>query len=73
MLSKTTESGILFWRAMFIPVVIALVSRQNVAAALGGGWLAFVAGIGAVVICFVLIRPLTAMAGPSSLTEDDNA
>jgi len=71
LLSKPTESGILFWRAMFIPVVIALVSKQNVAAALSGGWLAFVAGIGAVVLCFVFIRPLTSLAGPSSFTDED--
>ncbi|WP_321345219.1 malonate transporter subunit MadL [Breoghania sp.] len=70
LMDSKTEQGILFWRAMFIPVVIALVSRQNVIAALSGGWLAFVAGLGAVFLCFVFIRPLTALAGESSLDDD---
>ena len=72
-LSKLAESGILFWNAMYIPVVIAMAARQNVVAALHGGWIAFIGGIGAVVICFALIRPLTAMAGPSELQDEDEA
>ncbi|MGE4529209.1 MAG: malonate transporter subunit MadL [Rhodospirillaceae bacterium] len=71
-LSKLAESGIQFWNAMYIPVVVAMAAQQNVVAALKGGWIAFIGGIGAVVICFVLIRPLTAMAGPSELLDDDD-
>jgi len=71
-LSKVAQGGILFWNAMYIPVVVAMAARQNVVAALHGGWIAFIGGIGAVVICFALIRPLTAMAGPSELLDDED-
>ena len=56
-LPKASEDGIMFWNAMYIPVVIAMAATQNVAAALSGGWIAFLAGILSVVACFVLIRP----------------
>lgn len=61
-LSKLAESGIHFWNAMYIPVVIAMAAQQNVVAALKGGWIAPVSGLAAVFAGFLLIRPLTAMA-----------
>lgn len=66
-LSKLAESGIHFWNAMYIPVVVAMAAQQNVVAALKGGWVAVIAGLGAVFICFFLIRPL------SKLTVSDDA
>lgn len=73
-LPKASEDGIMFWNAMYIPVVIAMASTQNVAAALSGGWMAFLAGFLAVVACFALIRPLAAMAGAATSTfgDEDN-
>lgn len=72
-LPKASEDGILFWNAMYIPVVIAMAATQNVAAALSGGWIAFLAGLLSVVACFVLIRPLAAIAGASTSTFGDGA
>lgn len=65
-LPVASESGIMFWNAMYIPVVIAMAATQNVAAAMSGGVIAFLAGVLSVVAGFVLIRPLTALAGSSS-------
>lgn len=65
-LPPVSEGGIMFWNAMYIPVVIAMAATQNVAAALSGGWIAFLAGILSVVACFILIRPLSAMAGAAT-------
>ncbi|NLH81994.1 MAG: malonate transporter subunit MadL [Phyllobacteriaceae bacterium] len=70
-LPRASEDGIMFWNAMYIPVVIAMAATQNVAAALSGGWIAFIAGILSVVVCFVLIRPLAAMAGAATSTFGD--
>lgn len=70
-LPKASEDGIMFWNAMYIPVVIAMAATQNVAAALSGGWIAFIAGVLSVVVCFVLIRPLSAMAGAATSTFGD--
>lgn len=66
-LSKAAQSGIAFWSAMYIPVVIAMCAKQNVVAALQGGPLAFISGILTVVAGFLLIKPISALGGkPSS-------
>lgn len=70
-LPKPSEDGIMFWNAMYIPVVIAMAATQNVAAALTGGWIALIAGVLSVVVCFVLIRPLSAMAGAATSSFGD--
>lgn len=52
-------TGIQFWSAMYIPIVVAMAARQNVAAAADGGLLALVAGIAAVVVSFALVPVLS--------------
>ena len=47
--------GIKFWSAMYIPIVVAMAARQNVAAAADGGMLALVAGIAAVLVSLALV------------------
>jgi malonate transporter MadL subunit len=56
--------GIKFWSAMYIPIVVAMAARQNVAAAIDGGMLALVAGVAAVVVSFALV-PLLSRIGRS--------
>ncbi|MDA9687292.1 malonate transporter subunit MadL [bacterium] len=51
-----TESGIHFWSAMYIPIVVAMAAKQNVIGALSGGWMALLAGVGAVVVSFLLYK-----------------
>ncbi len=57
-----TESGINFWSAMYIPIVVAMAAKQNVIAALSSGWMAIIAGVAAVAASFALI-PLIARMG----------
>ena len=52
------EAGIKWWSAMYIPVVVAMSSIQNVAAALSGGVVAILSGVLAVAVCFLLIPVL---------------
>jgi malonate transporter MadL subunit len=54
-LSTPTESGINFWNAMYIPIVVAMAARQDVVAALAGGWMAIIAGVAAVAVSFAMI------------------
>jgi malonate transporter MadL subunit len=54
-LKPETESGMLFWSSMYIPVVVAMSATQNVKAALSGGWVAVLVGIFATVACFALV------------------
>ena len=60
-LSPMTESGIRFWSAIYIPIVVAMAAKQNVVAAVSSGWLAVAAGVGAVVVSFALVPMLTRM------------
>ncbi len=62
LLEKEGEQGILFWSAMYIPVVVAMSSIQNVKAALSGGWVAVVVGVFATGLCFLLV-PVVAKIG----------
>lgn len=47
----TTETGVGFWGAMYIPVVVAMAAQQNVVAALRGGPVALLAAVGALAVC----------------------
>jgi malonate transporter MadL subunit len=54
-----TEQGIVFWGSIYVPVVVAMAATQNVLAAIRGGWMAALAAIGTVVVCFLLIALLS--------------
>lgn len=61
-LEPVSEKGILYWNAMYIPVIVAMSATQNVKAALTGGWVAIIAGVVATGACFLLV-PLIAKIG----------
>ncbi|WP_277621813.1 malonate transporter subunit MadL [Klebsiella pneumoniae] len=69
LLSKPAEQGVGFWNAMYIPIVVAMSANQNVVAALKGGPVALIAGLGAVVIGFLLIKPLSKIGSKSTMTR----
>ncbi len=60
-LSATSESGVHFWGALYIPVVVAMAAQQNVVAALRGGPVALLAAIGSVVLCGLFISFINRM------------
>lgn len=62
-LGAPTESGIHFWSAMYIPIVVAMAAKQNVIAALSSGWMAITAGVAAVVASFMLIPVIAHFGG----------
>jgi malonate transporter MadL subunit len=69
-------TGIKFWSAMYIPIVVAMAAIQNVNAAVDGGLLALLAGAAAVVVSFALVPVLSRIGTQSDplppLTEADN-
>ena len=67
------EQGIKFWSAMYIPIVVAMSSIQNVAAALSGGLVAILGGILAVAIGFLLIPILVGKRSEEKVSEADLA
>ena len=67
-----SEKGIMFWNAMYIPIVVAMSATQNVKAALTGGWVAVVVGIVATALCLLLVPLLSRLAGKKKLDLDRN-
>lgn len=70
-LKQPTESGIHFWSAMYIPIVVAMAAKQNVLAAVSSGWLAVAAGVAAVAVSFALVPVISRIgsdhvSGPAS-------
>lgn len=51
-LTPTSESGLLYWGAIYIPVVVAMAMQQNMRAALSGGPMALLAAATTVAVCF---------------------
>jgi malonate transporter MadL subunit len=72
-LSPISESGVHFWGALYIPVVVAMAAQQNVVAALRGGPVALLAAVGSVLLCGLFISFINRMesepAGPQTEGE----
>jgi malonate transporter MadL subunit len=61
-LGVVSGTGITFWSAMYIPIVVAMAAKQNVFAAMSSGWMAIVAGVAAVTVSFALIPILARLS-----------
>ena len=72
---KASEQGVLFWSAMYIPIVIAMASTQNVAQAITGGPMAILAGLAALAAGAALVPALARIGEPAEplppLTEEE--
>ena len=65
LMPPTTELGVTFWGAMYIPVVVAMAAQQNVVAALRGGPVALLAAFGALLVCACCIALINRGERPS--------
>ena len=70
-LRTATAGGILFWSAMYIPIIVAMAAVQNVRAAVDGGWVAVVAGVAATAGGFALVPLLSRIGRPTATLEHD--
>ncbi|WP_346798016.1 malonate transporter subunit MadL [Halomonas sp. Bachu 37] len=61
-LPEATVSGINFWNAMYIPIVVAMAASQNVVAAFSGGLVALLGGALAVVLGLALVPVIAGKA-----------
>jgi malonate transporter MadL subunit len=64
--SGAAASGIRFWSAIYIPIVVAMAASQNVVAAVDGGLLAMVAACLAVALGYALVPLLTRLGPPAT-------
>ena len=71
-LPPITESGITFWSAMYIPIVIAMAAKQNVVGAISSGWMAIIAGFLAVAASFAMIPLLSRMGNTTQVGNADD-
>lgn len=51
-LSHPMKLGVEFWASLYIPIVVAMASTQNVAGAVKGGPVVVTAAVGSVVLCW---------------------
>lgn len=66
LMPETTELGVGFWAALYIPVVVAMASQQNVVTALKGGPVALIGAVGAFSLCACVISFIN-RTGPKEL------
>ena len=69
-LDPASESGVHYWAALYIPVVVAMAMRQNVVAALRGGPVAVIAAVGSVALCGMFVSFINRME-PEAEESDD--
>lgn len=69
----TSGEGIKFWSAMYIPIVVAMAARQNVAGAVDGGLLALAAGVAAVMVSFALVPVISKIGRTDAVAEEGSA
>jgi malonate transporter MadL subunit len=69
LMPQTTEMGVGFWGAMYIPVVVAMAATQNVIAALRGGPVALLAAFGSVLVCAVFVSLINRTERPAPALE----
>lgn len=61
---KPTQSGVLYWSSIYIPIVVAMAASQNVRAAVSSGAVAIITGTVVVIVSFALV-PLISRFGQS--------
>lgn len=64
LLHERTKFGIEFWAMLYIPIVVAMAAIQNVAAAVSGGPIVVLAGVGGVAVCLVATAVLIRTSCP---------
>ncbi|MGW0732199.1 malonate transporter subunit MadL [Streptomyces sp. NPDC002851] len=62
---KPAEQGVLFWSAMYIPIVVAMAATQDVVTAITGGPMAILAGLGALAAGCALVPVLARIGKPA--------
>jgi len=60
-ITPVEEGGITFWSNLYIPVIVAMSSIQNVKGALSSGMIAILAGTIPVGVCFLLVPWISRM------------
>ena len=72
-LSHGVKLGVEFWATMYIPIVVAMAAQQNVVAAVRGGPIVLIAGVGTISVCFACVAIISRIGRPRQLPPDEEA
>jgi malonate transporter MadL subunit len=72
-LSHGVKLGVEFWGTMYIPIVVAMAAQQNVVAAVRGGPIVLLSGIGAIGVCFACVAIISRVAARRELPAEEVA
>ncbi len=72
-LSVPAKSGVQFWGALYIPIVVAMAANQNVVAAVKSGPMVLVAAAATVAVCFAAVALISRLAGPTETMDEIEA
>ena len=67
---EESDSGIWFWSAMYIPIIVAMAASLNVKAAMTGGALALLVGLSATVAGLLLVPVISKIGNHSKKNQD---
>ena len=65
--------GIGFWGALYIPIVVAMAAQQDVVAAVEGGPIVLIAGVGALLLCFSAVAIISRLSGTTETMDEIEA
>ncbi len=68
-LRPATDEGVLYWSAIYVPIIVAMAASQDVARAMSGGAAAIVAGVLVVAVAFALVPVVGRIGRPAPTTE----
>src|SRR3954463_817698 len=71
--SHGAQLGIAFRATMYIPIVVAMAAQQNVVAAVRGGPVGLIAGLGAVSVCFACVALISRFGDKRELPPEEVA
>ena len=67
---EESDSGIWFWSAMYIPIIVAMAASLNVKAAMTGGALGLLAGLCATIAGLLLVPIISKIGNHSKKNQD---
>jgi malonate transporter MadL subunit len=70
-LSAGLKSGVEFWAHLYIPIVVAMAAQQDVVAAVRGGPVVILAGMGATALCAAGTALLSRLGRPPSTSREE--
>ena len=67
------NQGVMLWASLYIPILIAMAAQQDVVAAVSGGPMVLIGGIGVVGLCFAMVALIGRVAGRGETMDEIEA